>query len=82
MEPELTASEARHRVYVDGPSVGTADLICNVALGQRTIDGDFEVYGAYSWWTEVDGQFYGYGAGATVTLYQLHKTITFVYIWQ
>jgi hypothetical protein len=80
-------SSAEADVYVDSQYVGGTNSVYYVAnLQQHTIEGSFYAYVPYwqaygsSWWTEVNGEFYGYAASATVTPSSLHMTITFVYI--
>lgn len=74
-------------VWVDSQWVGTADLTVTVPLGTREVWADDPAYD-YQWgygpalYTLVDDQVYGGGAYAQFPVWQLHKTVTFVYIWQ
>jgi hypothetical protein len=83
----MTSAQVPTNIYVNHVCIGTADGTYSVPLGTIRIYVDAWVYvpgvgDSSAWYTEVDGQYYQYSFDVELTTWALHRTITFVYIYQ
>lgn len=82
-----TLEQVPTNVYVDSQYIGIADDSFDISLGTRTVSVDEWAYvsglgDVCAWYIEIGGQLYDYGTSIEITVWTLHQTITFVYIYQ